>query len=146
VIIGSVVNTNNAGGNIAITKRVSPSSQTAPPRKESEGAYQMSNGSKIIEGLADAVAHAQGGLVGVRERQVSVPDNIDVRAIRQKLGLTQHEFAIQFGFSLGTIRNWEQGTRVPPGAPRAFLTIIDREPEAVRRALSSKSSEGQPVI
>jgi putative transcriptional regulator len=99
----------------------------------------MTSGSKIIEGLTDAVAHAKGGLVGARERKVCVPDNIDVRAIRQKLGLTQHEFAIQFGFSLGTIRNWEQGTRVPPGAPRAFLTIIDREPEAVRRALSAST-------
>ena len=97
----------------------------------------MSNGKRIIDGLNDAVAHARGGLVGVREHRVHVPDNIDVKAIRQKLGLTQQQFAIQFGFSMGTIRNWEQGTRVPPGAPRAFLTVIDREPEAVKRALSA---------
>jgi putative transcriptional regulator len=95
----------------------------------------MSNGKRIIDGLTDAVAHAKGGLVGVRERNIRVPDNIDVRAIRQKLGLTQQQFAIQFGFSLGTVRNWEQGTRVPPGSSRVLLTVIDRAPEAVKRAL-----------
>lgn len=95
------------------------------------------SGRKIIAGLEDAVAHARGGIVGVRERRVSVPDSIDVRAIRQRLGLTQHEFALQFGFSLATVRNWEQGTRVPPGSQRVLLTVIDRAPEAVKRALEA---------
>ncbi|WP_454758274.1 helix-turn-helix domain-containing protein [Caulobacter segnis] len=97
----------------------------------------MSNGTRIIDGLKDAAAHARGGMVGVRERAVRVPDNIDVRAIRQKLGLTQQQFAIQFGFSLATLRNWEQGTRVPPGSSRVLLTVIDRAPEAVRKALEA---------
>lgn len=92
---------------------------------------------KVIDGLTDAVAHARGGMVGVRERRISVPDNIDVRAIREKLGLTQQQFAMQFGFSLATVRNWEQGTRVPPGSQRVLLTVIDRAPEAVRAALEA---------
>lgn len=96
----------------------------------------MSNGQRIIDGLVDAVAHARGGMVGVRERKVRVPDHIDVQSIRQKLGMTQREFAMQFGFSLGTVRNWEQGVRVPEGPTRAFLTVIDKEPEAVSRALA----------
>lgn len=94
-------------------------------------------GKKIIDGLTDAVAHARGGLVGVRERKFSVPDSIDVRAIRQKLGLTQQQFAMQFGFSLATVRNWEQGTRVPPGSQRVLLTVIDRAPDAVKAALEA---------
>lgn len=94
-------------------------------------------GKKIIDGLTDAVAHARGGLVGVKERKISVPDSIDVRAIRQKLGLTQQEFAMQFGFSLATVRNWEQGTRVPPGSQRVLLTVIDKAPEAVKAALEA---------
>jgi len=97
----------------------------------------MSNGTKIIQGLEDALSHARGGMVGVRERSVRVPDNIDVQAIRKKLGLTQQEFAIQFGFNIGTVRNWEQGARIPPGPTRAFLTVIDREPAAVKRALAA---------
>ena len=95
----------------------------------------MSSGNRIIDGLIDAVDHANGGLVGVRERRVCIPDSIDVRAIRQRLGLTQQQFALQFGFSLATLRNWEQGTRVPPGSSRVLLTVIDRAPEAVRKAL-----------
>src|SRR5262245_44138651 len=95
------------------------------------------SGRKIIDGLTDAVAHARGGLVGVRERKFSVPDSIDVRAIRQKLGLTQQQFAMQFGFSLATVRNWEQGTRVPPGSQRVLLTVIDRAPDAVIAALEA---------
>ena len=96
----------------------------------------MRNGQKVIDGLVDAVAHARGGLVGVREHNVRVPDNINVQLIRQKLGLTQREFAIQFGFSLGTVRHWEQGTRVPEGPTRVLLTVIDRAPEAVKEALA----------
>lgn len=97
----------------------------------------MRSGERIIKGLTDAVSHSQGGLVGVRERRVCVPENIDVRAIRQKLGLTQQEFAMQFGFNLATLRNWEQGARVPPGSTRVFLTVIDRAPEAVKKALEA---------
>lgn len=97
----------------------------------------MRSGNRIIDGLTDAVSHAKGGFVGVRERKVCVPDSIDVRAIRQKLGLTQLQFAMQFGFNLATVRNWEQGARVPPGSTRVFLTVIDRAPEAVKKALEA---------
>jgi putative transcriptional regulator len=95
------------------------------------------SGKKIIDGLTDAVAHARGGIVGVRERRISVPDSIDVRAIREKLGLTQQQFAMQFGFSLATVRNWEQGTRVPPGSQRVLLTVIDKAPDVVKAALQA---------
>jgi putative transcriptional regulator len=81
-----------------------------------------------------ALAFAEGGtdegLYAVR-----IPEAIDVRAIRVRLGLTQQEFAISFGFSVNTVRHWEQGRRVPEGPTRAYLLVIDREPEAVRKAL-----------
>jgi putative transcriptional regulator len=51
------------------------------------------------------------------------------------LGLTQQDFAIRFGFSVNTVRHWEQGRRVPEGPTRAYLMVIDREPEAVQKAL-----------
>jgi putative transcriptional regulator len=66
---------------------------------------------------------------------VRIPEEIDVRAIRVRLGLTQQEFAISFGFSVNTVRHWEQGRRAPEGPARAYLLVIDREPEAVRKAL-----------
>ena len=66
---------------------------------------------------------------------VHVPDDIDVKAIRKKISLSQGEFARLFGLSKRTLEHWEHGRRVPSGPARAFLTVIAREPEAVRRAL-----------
>jgi putative transcriptional regulator len=49
--------------------------------------------------------------------------------------MTQEEFARQFGFSVNTLRHWEQGRRVPEGPTRAYLLVIDRAPKAVQKAL-----------
>jgi putative transcriptional regulator len=53
------------------------------------------------------------------------------------MGLSQGDFARQFGFSVDTVQNWEQGHRKPAGSARVLLTIIQREPKAVRRALAA---------
>jgi putative transcriptional regulator len=66
---------------------------------------------------------------------VHIPEEIDVRAIRVRLGLTQQQFAIRFGFSVNTLRHWEQGRRIPEAPTRAYLLVIDREPQAVLKAL-----------
>jgi putative transcriptional regulator len=60
----------------------------------------------------------------------------DIAATRRRLGLSQTEFAAWFGISPGTLRNWEQGRRVPEGPARVLLRVIERDPEAVRRAIS----------
>ncbi|MBM3566383.1 MAG: helix-turn-helix domain-containing protein [Alphaproteobacteria bacterium] len=60
---------------------------------------------------------------------------IDVSAIRAKTGLSQDRFARAFQISPHTLRNWEQGRRVPDGPARALLLAIDRAPGAVMRAL-----------
>ena len=93
-------------------------------------------GKSILRGLNEALAHARGEQVDIRVHQVMVPTTIDVKAIRANLGMTQKEFAGQFGFSLGTLRNWERGHRRPEGAARAFLTVIARSPDAVMNALT----------
>jgi putative transcriptional regulator len=59
----------------------------------------------------------------------------DVKAIRAKFGLSQDRFAKTFALNLATLRDWEQERRMPHGPARTLLQIIDREPEAVRRAL-----------
>lgn len=97
----------------------------------------MKNGRKILDGLAEAVRHAKGQDTQTRVSTVFVPNAIDVRAIREKMGLSQEEFAMRFGFSLGTLRHWEQGRRYPDGSARVLLTVIDREAEAVDRALAA---------
>ena len=60
---------------------------------------------------------------------------IDVAAIRAKTGLSQERFASAFRISAHTLRNWEQGRRVPEGPAQALLTAIDRSPKAIMRAL-----------
>lgn len=59
----------------------------------------------------------------------------DVRAIRARLKLTQPAFAERFGLPVGTVRDWEQGRAVPDQAARVLLRVIERDPEAVQRAV-----------
>jgi putative transcriptional regulator len=91
---------------------------------------------KIKAGLEDAIAISRGGADPATYR-VHVPDEIDVKAIRRKLGMSQARFAASFGFALDAVQNWEQGRRRPEGAARAFLKVIEHEPEAVKRALAT---------
>jgi len=88
----------------------------------------------IRRGLEGAVAYAKGE-ADKRAYRVYVPQRVDVRAIREKLDLTQEQFARRFGFSVNTLRHWEQGRRQPEGPTRAYLLVIDRAPKAVERAL-----------
>ncbi|MBF0334727.1 MAG: helix-turn-helix domain-containing protein [Alphaproteobacteria bacterium] len=60
---------------------------------------------------------------------------LDVAGIRARTGLSQDRFARAFQISPHTLRNWEQGRRVPEGPARALLLAIKRDPESVMRAL-----------
>jgi putative transcriptional regulator len=95
-------------------------------------------GDMLIEGLQEALEHARGKNTGARETvvMVKVPDQIDVAAIRKRLGLSRPKFAARFGFSVKTLTKWETGERRPEGSARAYLTVIDRDHEAVEKALS----------
>lgn len=93
------------------------------------------SGSKIVDGMRDAVAHARGDETAARVYIARVPDNVDVRAIRNQLRMSQKEFALMFGFALGTIRNWEQGRRLPSGSDRVLLTLIHRAPDQIHQLL-----------
>lgn len=90
-------------------------------------------GQSILRGAHQALAYARGARDGFIAH---VPDQVDVAAIRTRLGLSQGEFAARFGFKLDALQNWEQGRRRPDPAVRAFLRVIEREPEAVLRALA----------
>jgi putative transcriptional regulator len=59
----------------------------------------------------------------------------NAKAIRRNLGMTQEQFADRFQLPLGTLRDWERGARTPNGSARTLLRVIEREPEAVLRAL-----------
>ena len=90
----------------------------------------------VRRGLQEAIAYATGQADESAFR-VHVPEQVDVGTIRRDLGMTQAESAARFGFSLNTLRHWEQGKRRPEGAARAYLTVIARAPEAVAAALGA---------
>lgn len=60
-----------------------------------------------------------------------------VKIIRRALGISQEDFAARFHIPIGTLRDWEQGRVEPDQAARAYLTVIARDPEAVRKALNA---------
>lgn len=91
-------------------------------------------GESLIKGMEEVLAFAKGEDNGAI---IHIPEEINVRRIRKKLNMSQSEFARYFGVSVRTIQDWEQGRRVPSGASKSFLFVIDREPEAVHRALTS---------
>ncbi len=84
------------------------------------------------DGSADAAAAFETARAEGRVRTVTP---LDVAAIRAKTGLSQDRFARAFRISPHTLRKWEQGRRVPDGPARALLLAIDRDPEALMRAL-----------
>ena len=60
----------------------------------------------------------------------------EVRDLRRRARLTQLEFATRLGVPVETIRNWEQGKRMPRGPARALLAVIAHAPETVFAALA----------
>jgi len=70
-----------------------------------------------------------------------------VRDLRRRARLTQIEFASRLGVPVETIRNWEQGKRMPRGPARALLAVIAHAPDTVFAALASETlaSEQSPV-
>ena len=87
---------------------------------------------EIRAGLEDATKHASGNRNKVVVHQ---PEPIDVKAIREKTGMSQQKFCATFGISLGTLRHWEQGLRAPRGPARVLLKVVESDPNAVMRVV-----------
>jgi len=62
-------------------------------------------------------------------------DHLDIKQIREKYNLTQTQFAAMLGISVRTLRNWEQGRRVPEGPAMVLLRVADKHPQAVLDAV-----------
>jgi putative transcriptional regulator len=85
-------------------------------------AASMKEGGAILRGTKQAA----------RETQLDWPDP---KAVREKLGLSQAQFAALIGISPRTLQNWEQGHRRPEGTARALLRVAERHPQAVLESL-----------
>jgi putative transcriptional regulator len=86
----------------------------------------------LMTGLDEVEAFLGGETTGYK---VTLPAEVDVKAIRKRLNMTQSRFSDTFGFSLDAVKHWEGGRRTPESSARAFLTVIARNPKAVISAL-----------
>jgi putative transcriptional regulator len=93
-------------------------------------------GREVEEALEEVLAHVRGD-VALATRIVDDPSKVRILAVRKKLGLSRRRFAERYHLDLRTLQDWEQGRRTPDQAARVLLTVIEREPEAVERALTS---------
>lgn len=91
-----------------------------------------------FERLVESVR--QAGRIKRREmkpRRVFEFGPADIQSVRKRLKKSQVEFALMIGVSVGTLRNWEQGRRVPDGPARALLKVAAENPHAVSKALGA---------
>lgn len=105
----------------AARKRAVTARQARPPK-------QASLGKRLLQAAAEARAIAYGAVAAPR---IYVPPEVDVKAIRTRLGMTRQAFADTFGFPFDALRAWEQGKSRPDASTRAYLTLIARAPDAV---------------
>jgi putative transcriptional regulator len=63
-----------------------------------------------------------------------------IKVLRQRLGMTQAEFAEAFQLPITTLRDWEQQRSTPDAPARALLLAIERDPEAMRRLLADTAA------
>lgn len=87
--------------------------------------------SEVYEGIKAGLEDAIAGRYKVYEEEP-----IDLKALRQQLRMTQEQFAQRFGIPLASLRNWEQGHRLPSGPIRSYLRVIEKNPKAVLEALT----------
>lgn len=92
-------------------------------------------GLEVESALKEVVAHARGEIT-LPARIVDDPPQARILNVRKRLGLSRRQFAERFHLDPRAIQDWEQGRRTPDRAARVLLTVIEREPEAVLRALT----------
>jgi len=93
-------------------------------------------GKEIITGAEQGLAYLKGDKTKGRAYKVRARD-IDVKAIRQKLDMTQEVFSETFAIPVSTLKRWETNNRVPEGPTKAYLTVIDKTP-CVKRSSAQR--------
>lgn len=101
-------------------------------------------GRRLIKSVKQAIAwsnNEHGENLNVRAAPVGVnhASLVDVKGLRQELGLSQSQFAARFGFNPATVKNWEQGRTQPDGPARTLLAVIAHNPSVVDAALRRAS-------
>ena len=95
----------------------------------------MTDGAVVTAALSDPDAHLLTAEQLARMRRVS-----DLKVLRQRLGMTQVQFAEAFHLPITTLRDWEQRRSTPDAPARALLLAIERDPEVMRRLLAQTAA------
>jgi putative transcriptional regulator len=90
---------------------------------------------KLIASIKEAGEIKAGRKMPIRMYEIKPPE---IRNVRERLNVSQNEFALMIGVSVRTLQNWEQGRREPDGPAKALLRIALRNPSAVLDALHTK--------
>ena len=92
----------------------------------------------MFDELLTSVQEMDGIVKGKKKssRSFDFPEP-EVKAIRERLGVSQDKFAMILGVSKRTVENWEQGRRHPTGAARSLLRIVEADPEHALQALNA---------
>ncbi len=89
---------------------------------------------RLVEVLPDgserAIASDPRAIATAAHNAARAADGAYARNVRGQTGLTQTAFAARIGVPVETVRNWEQGKRLPRGPARAWLKVLERAPEA----------------
>src|SRR4051794_30254254 len=121
-----------------------PSDATSPKSSNRSRKLSDANGvareperlaSKLRRALLDARAFVDGDKSRGRVTYVIVPEEVDVKANRDRLGLSRVEFARRFALPVHTVQKWEAGERKPDSGSRAYLLLISRDPDKVEQML-----------
>ena len=93
-------------------------------------------GLALEQSAKEILAHVKGE-AKLPTRRIVLPDEVDVKRIRARAGMSQAEFARAFCINPRTLQEWEQGRRKPDATTRAYLAVISKNRNAVLDALAS---------
>ena len=95
-------------------------------------------GLELEKSAKEILAHVNGEKI-LPTRRIVLPDEVDVRRIREGARMSQSEFARAFCINPRTLQEWEQGRRKPDATTRAYLAVIASNRGAVLKALESQT-------
>lgn len=90
---------------------------------------------KLVASIKEAGEIKAGNIKPSRVYEIKPPE---IKSVRDKLNVSQNEFAMMIGVSVRTLQNWEQGRRAPEGPAKALLRIASKNPQAVLDALHAE--------
>jgi DNA-binding transcriptional regulator YiaG len=119
---------------IALRRRGAP---TLKAKRAVEAAMEKKANALSVPTVEDVHILAEELRLSGFEISIVTHQSVDVRKLRERLSLTQEQFALRFGLELDAVQNWEHGRREPDAAASSYLTVIQRAPETVQEALAT---------